>query len=83
MNFEGLGGSFCTYLLVSAAFPSGPKKEHRAGPTGLAYGGAIYAYPRFYPFLMYIELRTSDTVHKQPCCIGSGLCELPRTPPYR
>ena len=27
----------------------------------------------YYLCLMYIGLRTSDTLHKNPCCIGPGL----------
>jgi len=29
---------------------------------------------------MYFGLRTSDTLHKKLCCMGPGLCELPRIP---
>jgi hypothetical protein len=29
---------------------------------------------RYYQSLMYIMLRTSDTLHKKPCCRGPGLC---------
>jgi hypothetical protein len=29
---------------------------------------------RYYRSLMYIGLRTSDTLHKKPYRIGSGLC---------
>jgi hypothetical protein len=32
----------------------------------------------YYHCLMYIGLRTSDTLHKKPCCIGPGLCLLVR-----
>jgi hypothetical protein len=28
----------------------------------------------YYLFLMYVGLRTSDTLHKKPCRIGPGLC---------
>src|SRR5215217_6532067 len=39
--------------------------------------------PRYYQSLMYVELRISETLHKKPCRVGPGLCELPRTPSRR
>ena len=43
MNFEGLGVSFWRHIYCYPKHfrQSGPKKEHRAGPMGLAYEGAI------------------------------------------
>jgi hypothetical protein len=74
MNLEGLGLSFSRNLLFSAAFlrvrseprrERGPNKLHRARPIGVAYGGAII-HPRYYRFLMYIGLRTSELYIRSP-----------------
>jgi hypothetical protein len=35
---------------------------------------------RYYQSLMYIGLRTCDTLHKKPCRIGSGLCGTSENP---
>jgi hypothetical protein len=46
---------------------------HRPGPESLLYGGHNTS-GGYYLILMYIGLRTPDTLHKKPWRIGSGLC---------
>src|SRR5215204_1629767 len=85
MNLEGLGVSFSTYLLFSAAFlrvGSELRREcgfsvNRArtsciGPMGLVCGGAIIRTGR----IICTEVRGSE----HPYGSGLGLCELRRTP---
>src|SRR5215211_6886737 len=45
------------------------------GPVWRVYPGERHnTSGRYYQRLMYIGLRTSDTLHKKPCHIGQGLC---------
>jgi hypothetical protein len=44
----------------------------RSGRLGLQ--GNPNTYLRCYQYLMYIGLRTSDTLHKKFCRTGLGLC---------
>src|SRR5215218_6498949 len=34
---------------------------------------------RYYPCFMYVRLYNFNALHKKPCRIGPGLCELPKT----
>jgi len=45
---------------------------HPPDPESLACEGPKYG--RYYQFLMYAGLCTLDTVHKNICNIGPGLC---------
>jgi hypothetical protein len=69
MNFEAASFVFFAVFVILQLFArwvlnsqrtwlarqSGPNKLHRAGPMGLAYGGAIILTWRYYQSLMYIR----------------------------
>src|SRR5829696_1651712 len=60
------------FLCCSQRGPGAPlfPPFRRAHPRGHNMSSA------YYHNLMYVGLRTSDTLHKKPCCIGPGLCAI-------